>query len=43
MPGCYMFEFKLTMMSGSSISWVKKTPLDREGFLINIVDSPNNY
>jgi hypothetical protein len=42
LPGCYFFEFKLTMMDASSVSWVKKTPLDKEGFVINIVDSPNN-
>lgn len=41
MPGCYLLEFKLIMMDGSSISWTKKTPLAREGFVISVVDSPN--
>lgn len=41
MPGCYWLEFKLTMMDGASIAWTKRTPLSREGFVINIVDSPS--
>ena len=41
LPGCYFLEFKLTMMDGTSVSWVKKTPLSREGFVISIVDSPS--
>jgi hypothetical protein len=41
LPGCYWLEFKLIMMEGSSIAWTKKTPLSREGFLINIADSPS--
>lgn len=40
MPGCYLLEFKLTMMDGESISWVKRTPLSKEGFAINIMESP---
>lgn len=41
-PGCYFLEFKLIMMEDSSISWTKKTPLSKEGFSINIVNSPLN-
>lgn len=42
LPGCYFVEFRLTMLDGSSISWTKKTPLSKEGFLVRIVDSPTN-
>lgn len=42
MPGCYWLEFKLTMMDGASISWVKRTPSSKEGFVIRIVDSPSS-
>lgn len=40
LPGCYLLEFKLTMMDGPSVAWTKRMPLSKEGFLINIVDSP---
>lgn len=43
MPGCYFLEFKLTMMEGSSVSWVKRTPLSKEGFMIRIVDSASHH
>jgi hypothetical protein len=42
MPGCYWLEFKLTMMDDESISWIKRTPISKEGFLINIVESAVN-
>jgi hypothetical protein len=41
MPGCYWLEFKLIMMSESSVLWVKRMPLSKEGFMIRIVDSPS--
>ena len=40
MPGCYWLEFKLIMMSGQSVEWVKRLPLTNDGFLISILDSP---
>lgn len=42
LPGCYLLEYRLTMLDGSSISWTKKTPLSKEGFVVRIVDSPTN-
>jgi len=40
MPGCYWLEFKLTMMSGQEVEWVKRLPLSSDGFLVSILDSP---
>lgn len=42
LAGCYLLEFRLTMLDGSSISWTKKTPLSKEGFLVRVADSPTN-
>jgi hypothetical protein len=41
LPGCFLLEFRLTMMEETSIAWAKKVPLSSEGYVINIVDSPN--
>jgi len=40
MPGCYWLEFKLIMMSGQEVEWVKRLPLSSDGFLVSILDSP---
>ena len=39
LPGCYMVEFKMTMMEGSSVAWTKRIPLSKDGFLVRVVDS----
>lgn len=40
LSGCYFFEFKLIMISNSSdVLWTKRTPMNDNGFLINIIDS----
>jgi hypothetical protein len=41
LPGCFLLEFSLAMMEETSIAWAKKIPLSSEGYVINIVDSPN--
>lgn len=46
LPGCYWLEFKLMRLKqDGSIEWVKRFPLEKDGFLINIIDSssPNTY
>lgn len=40
LAGCYFFEFKLIMISDSGdVVWIKRTPMNENGFLINIIDS----
>lgn len=40
LAGCYWFEFKLIMMSDTGdIVWTKRTPMNENGFLVNIIDS----
>lgn len=42
-PGCYWIEFKLARISPDTgdVEWTKKIPLESEGFMVNIIDSPN--
>jgi hypothetical protein len=40
LPGCYMIEFKMTMMDGSSVAWTKRIPLSKDGFMVRVINSP---
>lgn len=42
MPGCYWLEFKILKVVPGGVDWVKRVPLDRDGFMINVIDSPTS-
>jgi len=40
LPGCYYLEFKLIKLLEDEIEWLRRFPVDSEGFYIKITDSP---